>query len=71
LAHQAFLVRHFNKDLVLDPSAQNLFADRMNATKTVIEGGHDTLIAFPKQVAAVIEAAAGGAHKRQTATSSN
>jgi pimeloyl-ACP methyl ester carboxylesterase len=53
-----------NKDLVLDPSAQNLFADRMHATKTVVEGGHDTLIAFPKQVAAVIEAAAAGRHDR-------
>jgi pimeloyl-ACP methyl ester carboxylesterase len=52
-----------NKDLVLDPSAQNLFAGRMKATKTVIEGGHDTLIAFPKEVAAVIEAAAAGARK--------
>jgi pimeloyl-ACP methyl ester carboxylesterase len=60
-----------NKDLVLDPSAQNLFAGRMKATKTVIEGGHDTLIAFPKQVAAVIEAAAAGTHKRQSAASSN
>jgi pimeloyl-ACP methyl ester carboxylesterase len=49
-----------NKDLVLDPAAQNLFAGRMKATKTVIEGGHDTLIAFPKEVAAVIEAAAAG-----------
>jgi pimeloyl-ACP methyl ester carboxylesterase len=58
-----------NKDLVLDPSAQNLFAGRMKATKTVVEGGHDTLIAFPKQVAAVIEAAAAGAHKRQSASS--
>jgi pimeloyl-ACP methyl ester carboxylesterase len=46
------------KDLVLEPAAQNLFADRMKATKTVVEGGHDTLIAFPKKVAAVIEAAA-------------
>jgi pimeloyl-ACP methyl ester carboxylesterase len=52
-----------NKDLVLDPAAQNLFAGRMKATKTVIEGGHDTLIAFPKEVAAVIEAAAAGARK--------
>jgi pimeloyl-ACP methyl ester carboxylesterase len=60
-----------NKDLVLDPGAQNLFADRMHATKTVVEGGHDTLIAFPKQVAAVIEAAAAGTHKRQNAASSN
>lgn len=51
-----------NKDLVLDPSAQNLFADRMHATKTVVEGGHDTLIAFPTQVAAVIEAAAAARH---------
>jgi pimeloyl-ACP methyl ester carboxylesterase len=49
-----------NKDLVLDPAAQNLFAGRMKATKTVIEGGHDTLIAFPKEVAAVIEADAAG-----------
>lgn len=49
-----------NRDLVLDPSAQNLFAGRMKATKAVVEGGHDTLIAFPKQVAAVIEAAAAG-----------
>jgi pimeloyl-ACP methyl ester carboxylesterase len=51
-----------NKDLVLDPSAQNLFAG-MNATKTVVEGGHDTLIAFPKEVAAVIEAAAARTSK--------
>jgi pimeloyl-ACP methyl ester carboxylesterase len=58
-----------NKDLVLDPSAQNLFAGRMKATKTVVEGGHDTLIAFPKQVAAVIEAAA--ADTIRTARSSN
>jgi pimeloyl-ACP methyl ester carboxylesterase len=60
-----------NKDLVLDPGAQNLFAGRMKATKTVVEGGHDTLIAFPKQVAAAIEAAAAGAHKRQSAASSD
>jgi pimeloyl-ACP methyl ester carboxylesterase len=58
------------KDLVLDPAAQNLFAGRMKATKTVVEGGHDTLIAFPKQVATVIEAAAAGS-KRQSAASSN
>lgn len=41
----------------------------MKAEKTVVEGGHDTLIAFPKQVAAVIEAAAAGAVR--TAHSSN
>ncbi len=60
-----------SKDLVLDPGAQNLFAGRMKATTTVVEGGHDTLIAFPKQVAAVIEAAAGSMGKKQSASSSN
>ena len=48
------------KDLVLDPGAQAFFAKRMNAKVTSIEGGHDSLIAFPDQVAAVIEAAAAG-----------
>jgi pimeloyl-ACP methyl ester carboxylesterase len=57
-----------NKDQVLDPSAQNLFAGRMKATKTIVEGGHDSLIAFPKQVAAVIEAAAAGTHKSQASS---
>jgi pimeloyl-ACP methyl ester carboxylesterase len=57
-----------NKDQVIPPAAQNLFADRMKATKTVVEGGHDTLIAFPKQVAAVIEAAAAGSHKSQASS---
>jgi pimeloyl-ACP methyl ester carboxylesterase len=60
-----------NKDQVLDPSAQKLFAGRMKATTTIVEGGHDSLIAFPKQVAAVIEAAAAGTHKGQNAASSN
>jgi pimeloyl-ACP methyl ester carboxylesterase len=46
-----------DKDLLLDPSAQKFFANRMNATTTIVEGGHDTLIAFPQQVAAAIEAA--------------
>jgi pimeloyl-ACP methyl ester carboxylesterase len=46
-----------NKDLILDPSAQKFFATRIKATTTIVEGGHDTLIAFPKQVAAAIEAA--------------
>jgi pimeloyl-ACP methyl ester carboxylesterase len=46
-----------DKDLILDPSAQKFFANRMKATTTIVEGGHDTLIAFPKQVAAAIEAA--------------
>jgi pimeloyl-ACP methyl ester carboxylesterase len=46
-----------NKDLILDPGAQKLFANRIKATTTIVEGGHDTLIAFPKQVAAAIEAA--------------
>jgi pimeloyl-ACP methyl ester carboxylesterase len=49
-----------NKDEVIAPAVQQLFAGRMHATTTVIEGGHDTLIAFPKQVAAVIEAASHG-----------
>ena len=49
-----------DKDLILDPSAQKFFAKRINATTTIVEGGHDTLIAFPKQVAAVIEAASRG-----------
>jgi len=46
-----------NKDQILDPSAQNFFANRIKATTSVVEGGHDTLIAFPKPVAAAIEAA--------------
>jgi pimeloyl-ACP methyl ester carboxylesterase len=50
-----------DKDLILDPSAQKFFANRINATTTIVEGGHDTLIAFPKQVAAAIEAASRSA----------
>jgi pimeloyl-ACP methyl ester carboxylesterase len=46
-----------DKDLILDPSAQKFFANRIKATTTIVDGGHDTLIAFPKQVAAAIEAA--------------
>jgi pimeloyl-ACP methyl ester carboxylesterase len=46
-----------NKDMVLDPTAQMFFAKRIKATTTVVNGGHDTLIAFPRQVAAAIEAA--------------
>jgi pimeloyl-ACP methyl ester carboxylesterase len=46
-----------DKDLILDSSAQKFFANRIKATTTIVEGGHDTLIAFPKQVAAAIEAA--------------
>jgi pimeloyl-ACP methyl ester carboxylesterase len=49
-----------DKDLILDPSAQKFFANRIKAKTTIVEGGHDTLIAFPKQVAAAIEAAARG-----------
>jgi pimeloyl-ACP methyl ester carboxylesterase len=49
-----------DKDLILDPSAQRFFAGRIKASTTIVEGGHDTLIAFPKQVAAAIEAAARG-----------
>jgi pimeloyl-ACP methyl ester carboxylesterase len=49
-----------DKDLILDPSAQKFFANRIKATTTIVEGGHDTLIAFPKQVAAAIEAASRG-----------
>jgi len=48
-------------DLILDPSAQKFFANRIKATTTIVEGGHDTLIAFPKPVAAAIEAASRGA----------
>ena len=44
-----------NKDLILDPSAQKFFANRIKATTTIVEGGHDTLIAFPKQVATAIK----------------
>jgi pimeloyl-ACP methyl ester carboxylesterase len=51
-----------DKDLILDPSAQKFFANRIKATTTIVEGGHDTLIAFPKQVAAAIEAASRGAN---------
>jgi len=50
-----------DKDLILEPSAQKFFANRIKATTTVVEGGHDTLIAFPEQVTAAIEAASGGA----------
>ena len=46
-----------DKDRILDPSAQMFFSNRIKATTTIVEGGHDTLIAFPKQVAAAIEAA--------------
>ena len=46
-----------DKDLILDPSAQKFFANRIQATTTTVAGGHDTLIAFPEQVAAAIEAA--------------
>ena len=46
-----------NKDLVLPPTAQTFFANRIKATTTSVAGGHDTLIAFPQQVAEVIEAA--------------
>ena len=52
-----------DKDLILDPSAQKFFANRIKAKTTIVEGGHDTLIAFPKQVAAVIEAASRGANQ--------
>jgi pimeloyl-ACP methyl ester carboxylesterase len=51
-----------NKDLILDPSSQKFFANRIKATTTIVEGGHDTLIAFPNQVAAAIEAASRGAN---------
>jgi pimeloyl-ACP methyl ester carboxylesterase len=50
-----------DKDLILDPSAQKFFAKRIKAKTTLVEGGHDTLIAFPRQVAAAIEAASRGA----------
>jgi pimeloyl-ACP methyl ester carboxylesterase len=50
-----------DKDRILDPAAQKFFASRIKATTTVVEGGHDTLIAFPKEVAAAIEAASRGA----------
>jgi pimeloyl-ACP methyl ester carboxylesterase len=49
-----------DKDLILDPSAQKFFANRIKAATTIVEGGHDTLIAFPKQVATAIEAASRG-----------
>jgi pimeloyl-ACP methyl ester carboxylesterase len=52
-----------DKDLILDPGAQKFFATRIKATTTTVEGGHDTLIAFPKQVAAAIEAASQSAGK--------
>jgi pimeloyl-ACP methyl ester carboxylesterase len=51
-----------DKDQILDPGAQRFFANRIKATTTIVEGGHDTLIAFPKQVAAAIEAASRGAN---------
>ncbi len=51
-----------DKDQILDPGAQRFFANRIKAATTIVEGGHDTLIAFPEQVAAAIEAASRGAN---------
>ena len=51
------MVYDWNAIDALAPAVQKLFAGRMHATTTVVEGGHDTLIAFPKPVAAAIEAA--------------
>jgi pimeloyl-ACP methyl ester carboxylesterase len=46
-------------DKLLDPNAQRFFAKRMNATVTMVDGSHASLISHAKTVAAVIEAAAG------------
>ncbi|RWY88369.1 alpha/beta fold hydrolase [Rhizobium leguminosarum] len=48
-----------SKDLVLDPHAQAFFAERMKAKVTTVEGSHASLASHAKEVAAVIEAAAG------------
>jgi pimeloyl-ACP methyl ester carboxylesterase len=49
-----------DKDQILDPGAQKFFATRIKATTITVEGGHDTLIAFPQRVAEAIEAASRG-----------
>lgn len=51
------------KDQIIDAHAQHFFAERIHATTTVIDGGHDSLIAFPDKVASVIEAATNPKHK--------
>jgi pimeloyl-ACP methyl ester carboxylesterase len=48
-----------SKDLILDPHAQAFFAERMKAKVTTVEGSHASLASHAKEVAAVIEAAAG------------
>lgn len=47
------------KDEVLDPHAQAFFADRIKAKVTTVDGSHASLASHAKEVAAVIEAAAG------------
>jgi pimeloyl-ACP methyl ester carboxylesterase len=47
-----------NKDLMIDPAAQNFFAQRMKATIVPIDGSHASLVSHPEAVAAVIEQAA-------------
>ncbi|MFG1396705.1 alpha/beta hydrolase [Roseixanthobacter pseudopolyaromaticivorans] len=47
------------KDLLLDPHAQAFFAERIKAKVTTVEGSHSSLASHAKEVAAVIEAAAG------------
>lgn len=48
-----------SKDSVLDPHAQAFFAERIKAKVTRVEGSHASLASHAKEVAAVIEAAAG------------
>ena len=47
------------KDMLLDPHAQAFFAERIKARVTTVEGSHASLASHAKEVAAVIEAAAG------------
>ena len=48
-----------SQDLVVDPHAQAFFAERMKAKVTTVDGSHASLASHAKEVAAVIEAAAG------------
>ena len=48
-----------SNDKLLDPHAQAFFAERMKAQVTTVAGSHSSLASHAKEVAAVIEAAAG------------
>ena len=48
------------RDLTLDPHAQAFFAERIKAKLTTVEGSHASLASHAVEVAAAIDAAAGG-----------